>query len=123
MYLSKGPPKTFNFLSQQECINAQYYSNGELRTDHPTEKPLTIIKRLVEVSSNTQDLVLDPFMGSGTTALACKLTGRRFVGFEIMPDYLQMAKDRLVKSELNKDKVQRSKPTRPGVRQEEHALG
>lgn len=95
MYLSKGQPKTFNFISQQECINARAYATAELTTDHPTEKPLSFIRRLVEVSSNPSELVLDPFMGSGTTALACSQTDRRFLGFETFPEYLQMARARL----------------------------
>jgi len=95
MYLSKGKPKTFNFLSQRECVSVHTYPIRHKVTDHPTEKPLEFIKRLIEVSSNPDDLVLDPFMGSGTTALASKQLGRRFIGFERSPMYVRMARDRL----------------------------
>jgi DNA modification methylase len=54
-----------------------------------------MIRRIVEVSSNPGDLVLDPFMGSGTTAVASAGLGRRFVGFERVPAYLRMAEARL----------------------------
>ncbi len=66
------------------------------RTDHPTQKPLEIIERMVKASSKENDLVLDPFAGSGTTGVAALRNGRRFIGFELNPDYVQIANDRLV---------------------------
>lgn len=62
---------------------------------HPTQKPLEVIERLVLLASRPSDLVLDPFMGSGTTALACTRHGRRFVGFETDERYVVSANDRL----------------------------
>ena len=62
---------------------------------HPTCKPMNIIKTLIQNSSNENDIVLDTFMGSGTTAIACKETGRQFIGFEIEPKWVQVANDRL----------------------------
>ena len=92
---------TFNFLSQQECVNVFHYSCSKRHTKHPTEKPQAFIERLVQVSSNPGDLVLDPFMGSGTTAAAAAKHGRNFVGFEINSDYIDMATKRIneIKSE------------------------
>ncbi|MCK4873262.1 MAG: site-specific DNA-methyltransferase [Phycisphaerales bacterium] len=95
MFLTKGRLGTFNFLSQQQLVNVFHYTIRHRATSHPTEKPLVFIERLVQVSSNPGDLVLDPFMGSGTTAVACKRFGRRFVGFELNRDYLKMANQRL----------------------------
>ena len=86
---------TFNFLSQQDCINVFHYANGKRYTKHPTEKPLSFIERLVCVSSNKGDLVLDPFMGSGTTAVAAKKHGRNFIGFDLCKEYIKMANKRL----------------------------
>ena len=63
--------------------------------EHLTPKPLLLIKKLIKNSSNENDIVLDPFMGSGTTAVACKELNRRFVGFEIMQKYVDIANDRL----------------------------
>lgn len=63
--------------------------------EHPTIKPLHIIKTLIENSSNENDIVLDPFLGSGTTAVACKETGRRYIGFEIDEEYYKIAVNRL----------------------------
>ena len=65
------------------------------RTPHPAQFPLTLIERIVKVSSHAGDLVMDLFMGSGTTALACARNGRKFLGFEIRKDYCQIAVDRL----------------------------
>ena len=62
---------------------------------HPTCKPLKIIKMLIENSSNKNDIVLDTFIGSGTTAVACKDTGRQFIGFEIEPKWCEIANNRL----------------------------
>ena len=95
MYLTKGKPRTFNFLSQQVCKNVFHYSNTQRETDHPTEKPLSVIRLLVEVSSQASDRVLDPFMGSGTTAVACLELGREFLGFELEKEYIDMARKRL----------------------------
>ena len=57
--------------------------------NHPTIKPLDIIKTLVENSSKEGDLVMDPFLGSGTTAVACAQTGRRFWGCEVEHEYVE----------------------------------
>ena len=59
--------------------------------NHPTIKPLNIIKNLIINSSRGGDLVLDPFIGSGTTAVAAKLTGRHYLGFEIDSEYYATA--------------------------------
>ncbi len=60
---------------------------GENKRFHPTQKPLKLIERLVLASSNENDVVLDPFMGSGTTAEACKNYKRNYIGFEINEEY------------------------------------
>jgi site-specific DNA-methyltransferase (adenine-specific) len=101
MYLVKGPtPAAFNFVSQRECVNTYPHPSSVRVTDHPTEKPLEMIRRIVRVSSNPGDFVLDPFMGSGTTAAACVETGRRFVGFETDAAYVRMAEDRIAAARL-----------------------
>jgi len=65
------------------------------REDHPTQKPLKIVERMVLASSPRGGLVLDPFMGSGTTAVAALRHGRRFVGFELNRSYFATAKRRV----------------------------
>jgi site-specific DNA-methyltransferase (adenine-specific) len=65
------------------------------RADHPTQKPLEIIERMVKASCPPGGTVLDPFMGSGTTALAAKRLGRNYTGFELNPAYCEIIQARL----------------------------
>jgi len=65
------------------------------QTNHPTEKPIKVLKDLIMLSSNEGDVVLDPFIGSGTTAIACKKEGRHFIGFEIDENFYNIACRRL----------------------------
>ena len=58
---------------------------------HPTQKPLRVVRRLLELASGPGDLVLDPFMGVGTTGVAAVEMGRRFVGIEIDAGYVAAA--------------------------------
>lgn len=65
---------------------------------HPTQKPLPLIKRLIEASSNEGDLVMDPFAGSGSTAVASILMGRQYITFETNDEYCRLAQDRIKKT-------------------------
>jgi DNA modification methylase len=64
---------------------------------HPTEKPLGLFQYLVEVSSNESDVVLDPCLGSGTTAIACMRTNRRYIGIEVNENYYRLAEQRIAR--------------------------
>ena len=64
---------------------------------HPTEKPLKVILPSIAISSKEGDTILDPFMGSGTTAVACRMLNRHFIGFEISKEYCDIANNRLKK--------------------------
>uniref|UniRef100_UPI003132F96E DNA-methyltransferase n=1 Tax=Levilactobacillus sp. HBUAS70063 TaxID=3109359 RepID=UPI003132F96E len=63
---------------------------------HPTQKPLSIITRMIEASTTPEMTILDPFVGSGTTAVACQSLQRHCIGIDISPDYLAIAQRRLV---------------------------
>lgn len=65
------------------------------RTGYPTQKPLILLERIISLASDEGDLVLDPFCGSGTTLVAAKLLNRRFLGIDILPDAIFLAKQRL----------------------------
>lgn len=67
-------------------------------TGHPAVFPLSLAESHIRTWSNKGDVVLDPFLGSGTTALAAIETGRRFVGIEISSEYMQIAKQRIDES-------------------------
>lgn len=69
---------------------------AKMTTDnHPTEKPINLLRHLIEKSTNKGDLVLDTFAGSFSTARACKEIGRDFISFEIEPEYCKTAKNLL----------------------------
>lgn len=64
---------------------------------HPCEKPQDILQRIIKTSSNENDTVLDCFMGSGSTGVACKNTNRNFIGIELDTEYFEIAKNRIEK--------------------------
>lgn len=72
---------------------------------HPTCKPVPLIERHIALSTKEGDIVLDPFMGSGSTALACKHLNRKYIGFEIDKEYWEKSCKRLkgenIRGELN----------------------
>ena len=95
---------TFNFPSQGAMKNifitsalqgAERLRKPEGGALHPTQKPLAVLKRLIETSSKPGDIVLDPFMGVGSTAVAAKTLGRRYLGCEIDSQYVQKSVERV----------------------------
>ncbi|MBS1643525.1 MAG: site-specific DNA-methyltransferase [Bacteroidetes bacterium] len=69
--------------------------HAEAFNDHPTKKPVELMQQLVKLLSWERQTILDPFMGSGSTGLACSALGRLFVGYEKEPHYFQIAQKRL----------------------------
>ena len=69
--------------------------------NHPTIKPLNIIETLVANSSREGDVIMDPFMGSGTTGVACANLGRNFIGMELKEDYFRTAEQRIQEAEMS----------------------
>lgn len=59
------------------------FLSGKINGQHPTQKPLSILSRIILASSRKGDLVLDPFSGSGTTGIAANLLNRRYIGIDI----------------------------------------
>ncbi len=72
-----------------------FTSNDKL---HQAEKPVNLILKMIKNSSKENDLILDPFLGSGTTAVACIETDRRFIGIEINPEYCKIAEKRIAQA-------------------------
>ena len=72
--------------------------NQEMHNDHPAPFPLDLPKRGILSCSKSNDLVLDPFMGSGTTGVACKELGRSFIGIEIDKGYYDIAQKRIAQA-------------------------
>ena len=72
-----------------------HYCNAN-RQNHPTQKPEGLIERMVLASSKENDLILDPFSGSGTTLRVCQQLNRNCIGIELNPDYVELTKNRLL---------------------------
>jgi site-specific DNA-methyltransferase (adenine-specific) len=68
----------------------------KVRGKHPTQKPVALLERIILASTRPRDLILGPFMGSGTTGVASLKHARRFVGIEIDPNFVNMARQRLI---------------------------
>ncbi len=79
-------------------INREYW-HGKIKT--PTKLPVELVKKIMQYSSNPKNLVFDPFLGSGTVAVVAKILGRHYLGFEIVPEYYEFAKERLKKVQTN----------------------
>lgn len=87
-------------------LKSKWYSSPINKKDkdlfnHPTIKPLELVKRHLLHTTQPNDIVLDCFMGSGTTAVACQETNRQYIGFEIEPKWVKVANDRLNKVDQN----------------------
>lgn len=99
----KKPKAPFNSFYRNTVLK---YPSGRSK-QHPTEKPLKLFEELLQISSNEGDVILDPCMGSGTTAVASVKNKRNFIGFEIDSHYTQIANMRLdsVYNELDDQKL------------------
>lgn len=93
---------TWNFISQAEmhnfiqspiCMRPERLSEPK----HPAQKPISILKKMINIASKENDIVLDPFMGVGSTGVAAIELKRRFIGIEINPTYFNAAKERIDK--------------------------
>jgi site-specific DNA-methyltransferase (adenine-specific) len=82
-------------------LTVPFWSMPE-NTDHPTQKPEKLLAKIILASSNPGAVVLDPFVGSGTTAVVAKKLGRRYVGIEIDETYCSLAEKRLEKADADK---------------------
>ena len=65
------------------------------RTGYPTQKPIELLERIIKISTDEGDIILDPFCGSGTTLVAAKLLGRKYLGIDINPSAIDLCKNRL----------------------------
>ena len=92
LMLRKGPAKNINNMGTKNILDVK---NNRTNRLHPTEKPVELMKILIENSSNKNDIVLDPFMGAGSTGVASVESGRKFIGIEIDKSYYDVSKQRL----------------------------
>ena len=85
----KKPVKKIVFRQQG------FITDSKDKRYHPTQKPTELVQMLIEQFTEPGQIVCDPFLGSGTTAVAAVKTGRHYIGYEINPDYFQICCDRL----------------------------
>ncbi len=96
LYFRKGGYcQPTSYLAAKTVFHQPLNTTDKKTYPHPTIKPINIIKTLIENSSRPGEIVLDPFLGSGTTAAACLESGRCFIGFEKNPAYFEIAKKRI----------------------------
>lgn len=111
-YRQDGKPKDWEETSEGnfrltfpsnfwDDISIPYWSMSE-NTDHPTQKPEKLLAKLILASCPVDGIVLDPFLGSGTTSVVAKKLGRRFIGIEMNEEYCLWAEKRLEKAETEK---------------------
>lgn len=79
----------------RDVIKFPVINNDSSEKWHPTQKPVQMVEYFINTYSNPGDVVLDNCMGSGTTGIACKNTGRQFIGIEKNPDYFKLAQTRI----------------------------
>jgi site-specific DNA-methyltransferase (adenine-specific) len=95
-------PKSYTFNKVEHypedvwVVNREYWT-GKKKT--PTKLPRELVKKILRFSSNPGDIVFDPFIGSGTVAVAAKEMGRHYLGFEIVEEYLKLSRERLDRTE------------------------
>ena len=100
-FREKGVPILGSYDTKKTVYISSANRDDKDKFEHPTIKPMHIIKNLIINSSNENDIVLDCFAGSGTTLVASKDLGRHFLGFEIDKKWYEIAKNRLNKIDAN----------------------
>lgn len=97
-----GFDKPFMPQIKGKILHDVYIKNKpeKFNAHHLAQKPLEMIKHMIQWCTNENDIILDPYVGSGTTAEACKLLHRNFIGIEINPDYCKIAEERLAQGVL-----------------------
>lgn len=97
LFLRKGKHKKINNCGTSDILSIPNKKDKDEngKNLHDTQKPVELMKILIENSSQKCDIVLDPFMGIGSTGLACIECGRNFIGVELDPQYFEIAKRRL----------------------------
>lgn len=98
LYVKPKDKWTFNRQSEKYDSSVLSYaveSGGGFKRYHPTQKPIKLLSQLLKNCSNDSDTVLDLFMGSGSTGVACKNLNRKFIGIELDETYFNIAKERI----------------------------
>ena len=105
VWASKNKHSTFNYDEMYKISNEEMHDVWNLNAVqmnekkygyHPTQKPECLLERIIKASTNEGDIILDPFMGSGTTGYVAKKMNRKFIGIEKEKKYFEIAKNRIM---------------------------
>lgn len=97
--VKKGAKWIFNKPDNVPYLRSTFETSvvsGNERTCHPTQKSLKLMEKLIKIHTNEDDIILDPFMGSGTTGVASLNLNRKFIGIEVNPKYFEISYQRLL---------------------------
>lgn len=97
LFMRKGKSFPINNLGDSQFFDCANIA-GKMKF-HPTQKPVDILESFILNSTKHNDVVLDPFMGSGSTGVACVRTGRKFVGIELAENYFDTARKRIIEEQ------------------------
>ena len=101
------PKVTMNAIHNGEKLDSEYYRKIRIYKhpmgEHETMKPVEMLRKFIEISSNENDTILDPFMGSGSTGIGCYLTNRNFIGIELNKNYFDIATKRIEDAKKEKE--------------------
>ena len=95
LYFNRGTKLNEGIEHKSKWFTSALNLKDKLLFDHPTIKPIELVKRHLQHTTQENDIVLDPFIGSGTTAVACKELNRQYIGMEINPKWHEVAVKRL----------------------------
>ena len=100
--VKKGAKWIFNKPKDTPYLRSTFETalvSGKEKNGHPTQKSLKLMQEIIKIHTNKDDLILDPFMGSGTTGEAAISLGRKFIGIEKNPEFYKLSKERIEKIE------------------------
>jgi len=110
VWFAKGKGWTFNYEKMKKynknkqlrdiwefplCQGSERIKGENGKAAHPTQKPLALFTRIIEMSTKEKDIILDPFVGAGTSSLAAKILGRKWIGIDNNKEYISIANNRL----------------------------
>jgi len=96
--VKNGAKWVFNKPKSKPYLRAYFEApvvSGNERTEHPTQKSLSVMEKIIQIHTNEEEIILDPFMGSGTTGIASLINNRKFIGVELDSQYFNIAKKRI----------------------------
>lgn len=94
----KDQMHAFGYLISDVWTDIHRIRHSVRRDEHPCQLPIPLLERVILLSSDPGDVILDPFLGTGTTAVAAKALGRHFVGIDLDPEYVQIARDKIAQT-------------------------